>query len=389
MSDTLLRAMDRGEIALLVLLDLSKCFDVVSHDKLLEKLSLHGVDTHWFVDYLSNHSQKVSFNCKHRGQVTSQPRSNPIGVYQGSALGPLLYTIFSNDVGLHVDNDVHITQYADDTQIVVSGRKADMADVVNRAERAVSTMYQWFGQHAMKLNAGKTQLVVVGTQQMLRHLPAVSISVGGSRIAESGAVRNLGVTFDRSLTFSAHIANMKTRCNGLLVALSHIKHSLPSEVVDTVVQGLVISIVRYCMSVYGSANQTNMKQVQSILNFCARVMTGRRKFDHISDVVNHNPVLNVRQLAYYHNVTAIHNVITTGHPALIARNLIENIDATGRVTRQSNDIRLPPVRHNSGKRQFVYRAAADYNLLPLSVRALSRTRFAAAVKSDCLPAGGT
>ena len=39
-SDILLRAMDRGEVALLVLLDLSKCFDVVKHDKLLKKLSL-------------------------------------------------------------------------------------------------------------------------------------------------------------------------------------------------------------------------------------------------------------------------------------------------------------------------------------------------------------
>ena len=93
-NDTLLRAMDRGEIAMLVLLDLSKCFDVVNHDKLLEKLFLHGVDTHWFDDYLCNHRQKVSFNCKHRGQLTSRPRRNPIGVYQGSALGPLLYAIF-------------------------------------------------------------------------------------------------------------------------------------------------------------------------------------------------------------------------------------------------------------------------------------------------------
>ena len=145
----------------------------------------------------------------------------------------------------------------------------------------------------------------------------------------------------------------------------------------------------YCISVYGSANQTSMKQVQSILNFCARVMTGRRKFDHISDVVNQNPVLNVRQLAFYHNVTALHKIITTGQPASLSHRLVQNIETTGRDTRQSNDIRLPPVRHNSGKRQFVYRAAADYNRLPSHVRVLNRTRFAAAVKRECLPVIGT
>ena len=44
-TDKVLHAMDRGEISILVLLDLSKCFDVVSHEKLLEKLSLYGIDT--------------------------------------------------------------------------------------------------------------------------------------------------------------------------------------------------------------------------------------------------------------------------------------------------------------------------------------------------------
>ena len=44
-------------------------------------------------------------------------------------------------------------------------------------------------------------------------------------IEESATVSNRGVTFDRSLTFSSHIAKMKTRCNGLLVALSPIRQS--------------------------------------------------------------------------------------------------------------------------------------------------------------------
>ena len=39
-TDLALNAMDNGEISILVLLDISKCFDVVPHDKLLEKLSL-------------------------------------------------------------------------------------------------------------------------------------------------------------------------------------------------------------------------------------------------------------------------------------------------------------------------------------------------------------
>ena len=118
-------------------------------------------------------------------------------------------------------------------------------------------------------------------------------------------------------------------------------------------------------------------------------MTNRRKFDHISDVINQNLMLNVSRLTYYHNVPALHSIVTTGQPACLARDLTQNIETTGRNTRHFGDIRLPCVRHNSGKRQFVYRSVADYNTLSPHVRALTRTRFAAAVKRACFPAVGT
>ena len=43
-SDHALRAMDAGELSVLVLLDLSKCFDMVPHQRLLDKLALYGVE---------------------------------------------------------------------------------------------------------------------------------------------------------------------------------------------------------------------------------------------------------------------------------------------------------------------------------------------------------
>ena len=69
-SDQILSANDRGEISLLCLLDLSKCFDVIDHSKLLTKLQLYGIDISWFSAYLRDHTQNVSFtdnlgNIKH------------------------------------------------------------------------------------------------------------------------------------------------------------------------------------------------------------------------------------------------------------------------------------------------------------------------------------
>ena len=84
-SDHILSACDHGEIALLCLLDLSKCFDVRDHSKLLSKLQAHGVDTAWFSAYLRDHTQSVSFTDMLGDVKKSRPLPNNIGIFQGSA----------------------------------------------------------------------------------------------------------------------------------------------------------------------------------------------------------------------------------------------------------------------------------------------------------------
>ena len=93
-TDHILGAMDDGRIALLVLLDVSKSFDVVSHEKLIEKLALYGVQTDWLMSYFRDHHQRVLIYNRENGPQLSGKQPNPIGIYQDRALGPLLFTFF-------------------------------------------------------------------------------------------------------------------------------------------------------------------------------------------------------------------------------------------------------------------------------------------------------
>ena len=118
----ILAATDRGEISLLCLIDLSKCFDVFDHELLLDKLTLHGVETPWFAAYLRGHTQSVSMTDGSRRSILSRPLPNNMGVFQGSVLGPILFTVLFNDLALHA-KDACVFQYADNTQLMVSGPK--------------------------------------------------------------------------------------------------------------------------------------------------------------------------------------------------------------------------------------------------------------------------
>ena len=382
-TDRILAATDRGEVSLLCLVDLSKCFDVINHEILIKKLKLHGIDTSWFAAYLQGHTQSVSLYDSSRRKVLSKPLPNNMGVFQGSALGPLLFTVFSNDLSLYAEDAVTV-QYADDTQILLSGPRNDLGALISRMEASLVSLNAWFNANALKVNATKTQLMVFGSRQNLRNLPDIKISFRDAELQPCAQVGNLGVMFDGTLSWDAHVSELSRRCMGLLIGLSHARHCLPDGVLKIIVTALILSRIQYCLPVYGNGSQKNFDRLQKILNFAARVIFGRRKFDHVSDLRDLLDWMSPKSMADYQTLVAAHKLINHGKPEALAGSFHYNRDRRERSTRQDNLFRLPHPRLETGKRRFSYRAAALLNRLPADTIAQCPARFARTVKTRLL-----
>jgi hypothetical protein len=89
-----------------IVINFSKAFDLVLHDRLLMKIAISGVDSRivaWVREFLRGRTQRV----KVRGELSEEVRVTS-GVPQGSVLGPLLFLVYINDIWRNIESTIRL-----------------------------------------------------------------------------------------------------------------------------------------------------------------------------------------------------------------------------------------------------------------------------------------
>ena len=349
---------DSGQVVSLIAADTSKAFDSVEHGRLREKLGWYGIDTWWFSDWLCDRKQVVKGGCR--------SLSVSHGVVQGSILGPVLFSVFTNDLPSHVPCG-KLVMYADDTQFLNTCKRTSLGQHSAELESMLSVVQAWYNQNCLRINPSKTELILFGNDRA----PDISVQFAGALVKACNKVKILGVMIDSRLQWVDHVSLVVRRCYSTLSGLAKFSHRLPSSVKRLVIESLVLPHILYCVTVWGGCNETQKHRVQKILNHAAQIVFGSSRRAHVTPLLAQLEWQNVHSLIRERDILTLHRLTHLPHaPVNVKQLLVHRSAVSCRSTRavEAGLLHLPRVHSERARRHFCYRAAKHWNEAPVVVR---------------------
>ena len=165
--DHISNEMESRKIPVTLFIDLSKAFDTLSFDILLEKLNYYGiagVNLKLLANYLRNRKHYVVFN-SHNSEI---PTSCRCGVSQRSISGLLFFSIYINDLK-NASNKCKFLMYADDTTIYFNIEDFDTNNLEAEINKELEQVNTWLKVNKLSLNVGKTKIMIFHRKR--KHIP--------------------------------------------------------------------------------------------------------------------------------------------------------------------------------------------------------------------------
>ena len=275
--DDLLHDLGRNRYAIMLFLDFSSAFDTVRHSILLEKLEkqfhITGTALKWFKSFLENRTYQVKIrNC------FSQQMSMKYGVPQGSVLGPVLFSLYSQPIhNICTRHGLRIHMFADDVQIYTVSENPEQE--LSKIKKCLTDITAWAKVNFLKLNENKSKFLVIShNSASLDRFLKLDMNTKFESM-----VKNLGFTIDRNLSLNAQINRVCFKSFNLLRNLWKISSKLNSvELKTRLVKTCLIPHLDYCNSMYSSLPQKQIRKLQRVMNAAVRFVFNLRRYERVS-----------------------------------------------------------------------------------------------------------
>ena len=356
------KALDTKKYVGAVFLDISKAFDIVSHELLLSKLTNLGLSstaTSWFRSYLSNRSQitRVLNSYSSSGFPSS-------GVPQGSILGPTLFSAFIYDLPsvLPLNSTIFSLLMIQPSLYIVSD---DICSLQSSLQTCLNLANLWLQRNGLRLNTLKTKCMLIHSSRKLTG-STLELSVDGSQVEQVRSFKFLGVTINDTLTWSDHTVYAKVSCN--LNLLHRLSWFLPQPLLHLLFKSYILPLFDYCLKiVWSGCTKSEASRLETLLNYaCCTVLCKRRGSSALAACreLGLSTLASRRKL---HLALTMFNCMSSKSPPYLSQLLPLPSSHYNMHSALSSQLNLSPNRSSFGQKSFSFIGAALWRSLPPNI----------------------
>ena len=333
--DNIISEMDMHKTPIAIFIDLSKAFDTLHINTLLEKLKFYGIKgcaLTLFRNYFSNRYQYVKTD-----DVESSLLEVKTGIPQGSILGPLIFSIYINDL-VKVSNIFKFLMYADDTTIYFSleDLQDNKAFIINKELEKVNV---WLKLNKLTINTEKTKFIIFHNQWKI--VNPLQLQINNKILVPVESFTFLGVILDSNLSWHNHIDMVATKLSKVIGTINRLKHIFPRYILLTIYNSLIASHINYGSLVWGS----KYKRIEKLQKRAIRTITNSNYIAHTEPLFKQLGLLKMQDMFYMKILKFLHKLYSHSLPHYFVRYVDVTQQRDIEYNLRPHALPLPPIKH--------------------------------------------
>lgn len=346
------KALDDGHPAIGIFLDLSKAFDTVNHLQLLEALEdigIRGPTNQLLKSYLERRKQYVQIQ-----EQLSDVQEVQYGVPQGTVLGPLLFSVYLNNL-LNISSSGTLISYADDT--VIFYVDTSWTNLKEKIELDFPKIIDWFSHKILTVNFEKTKFVPFTLyKNNVPQYKELKIKSGNSsvKIESTDRIKYLGITIDRHARWDLHVNNVTNTLRCILYKFKYLKKILDTYHMKIIYFALVVSRLQYGILGWGGVATCYLKKLQTLQNKFIKITYGKDLQYSTDQLYTETKLLDIRQIYILNIFTYLYK----------NRSMLQNIDHSYYTRQKENlTVKIQTPHKRIGQRSLVYISRQLFNFI--------------------------